>query len=599
MTPTTPFAEKTRLVANRIGGVTGRSLAAAVDEMLSATPELGTRTTSPISSQLGNALLALGRYSPGTVPIRTKKLMRKDAQIRLTLEAAKAPILKAPLWFETRSTEIQSLLTDVFIESGFLHETLRTGLLAIEFGFSAHEKVWDIETDHEVRWDVPNTTGGMDSRGKVYPSLFVPECAKSLDPEYVTLLQDEYGTFKGLIYGITAGELSTGADIDALVARGTLNALNAEKSFVFALNDEWQNQYGEGCLDYAYDPWYWQQLIYLVTNRWFERKSDPPILGWAPATPALGGPDIESDDSATYEDAAQESPLVLHARGLRRLRSSGLYVMPAEPFLDDAGKPSNLRCYDAKEMAVADMSDVFISYLEHLDRRKSRAMLVPDSVVAGQQGSGTYGSLQILAEITVDIQNARLQQFLNFANEAWIEPFLEYNGIKEKALLRTGGISSNNREVLRDITIKILEADMLAEQAWGRIFPQSLTSMISRDDLLRALAVPYKQPDPDSPLPRPPMSPQTPTADAQAGRDKVSNQTPNGKTNPGGGRAAAADLPVDEVPAETDERLLALTESEYVQRKIPVLKREHSDWADNQVVAVAHAMYRKARANPN
>lgn len=510
-----PIAQRTLAVAKHVGGKQGRALAAATMDMLRTTtrPDLGTRTI--VGSQVDAIKAFLGAFTPNGVPFNVKHRMRRHPQIRFVAAASKAPLLRGDVWFDTNSTEVQSLLNRVFIESGHFKRSLRTSLLAVDYGFSAHEQIWDVEPEFAVGWDTPKKDGVTAHTEKTFKNLFVPRMLKELSPEHVTLLQDKYGAYSGLIYGNSGTLGFTQEEVERILTSKRENVLAPNKSFVFTLDGEWQNFYGCGRLDSAYDPWYWQNLVYLICNRWFERKGDPPLVGYAPSNPALADPGVDAEE---YDPADEnESPVLLMSRGLEKLRSTGNLALPSDPYFDDDGKPGTIRAYEVKELDVKDAHPAFKEYIEHLDVKMSRAYLVPDAIAASQKGMGTYGSLQTMAEVYVDVQNDTLSGFCEKFDREQVQPFLKYNDIKDRACLRTGGITSSSKDTVKETFVKILEADMLAEQAFGRIYPQSLTMMVDRESLARGAGVPFKRPDPDAPAPKPPQDPESAAAGSAAG----------------------------------------------------------------------------------
>jgi len=568
------FAARTLAVARRVGGRQGKALAATVEMMASTTrPDIGTRTV--IGSQVGAIKSLLGAFQPSNVPFGVKTRMRRHSQIRFVAAASKAPLLRGDVWFDTNSTELQSLLNRVFIESGFFKRSLRTSLLAIDYGFSAHEQIWDVEPEFVVGWDVPNNSGAFDHKEKTYSNLFLPRRLKDLAPEYVSLLQDRYGEYAGLIFGNPGAAPFTEEALQNILRSNSENVLARNKSFVFTLDGEWQNYYGVGRLDSAYDPWYWQTLIYLICNRWFERKGDPPLVGYAPSNPAIADPGVDGDEFDPADES--DSPVLLMSRALEKLRSTGNLALPGDPYFDDDGKPGNMRAYDVKELDIKDAHPAFKEYVEHLDVKMSRAYLVPDAIAASQKGLGTYGSLNVMADVYVDVQNDTLAAFCEQFDREVVQPFLRYNDVKDRATLRTGGISASSKDMIRETFTKVMEADTLAEQAFGRIYPQSLTVMIDREALARGAGIPFKRPDPDAPAPKPPQDPATAAAGAAPG---AANQPQRGPAKKAAKAAAVS---------------VKMTEDEFVAHRVPTLVRERG-LTPEKAVETARTLYRKARA---
>lgn len=560
------LATTTARLAKHVGGRQGRALSATIASAFDR-PAIGSQTL--VGAQTGRLLAWLGGFQPGVVPYSVKHKMRRHPQVRYSLAAAKAPILRGNVWFDTNSTELQALLNQVFLDSGLFKRALRTSLLAIEFGFSPHEQVWDFEPEFTIGWDIPKGEE-TEHKEKTFPNLFVPKALKELLPDATTLLRDAKGGFAGLLYGSTDFFALNAEQTLAEMRAGRINTLAPNKCYVHTVGGEWQNHYGVGRLDTAYDPWYWQTIVYLVCNRWFERKADPPLIGYAPSTSAVADPGVSAD--SFDPTAEEESPVLLLSRGLGRLRSTGDLVVPSDPYFDEAGKPSAIRTYDVKELESKDAHPAFIAYIEHLDRKIARSVLVPDAVAASHEGMGTYGSLQVMADVYVDVQNDELLSNVEQFNAEIVQPFLRYNGIKDRAILRSGGITSTSRDALKDVLLKVVEADTLAEQAFGRIFPNSTTVMADREALLRANNIPFKRPDPDAPAPRPPQDPASAAGGAAAG---AGNQPQRGPAK----KAAAVSV--------------RMTEDEYVAHKVPTLVREGR--SVSQAVTVARSLYARAK----
>lgn len=544
-------AQRAMTVARDVGGEVGRDVLMAVKAALDA-PELGQRTN--FSPLMDSAFAQLGSYAPLPVSMQVKKRMRLDGQIRFALSATKAPIMAAPIHFECRSAEVRELLNEVFIKSGFVKNLLQMSLNALDFGAQAMEQLWELGENYEVSWDQPGTDGAVDVKTKRYPQIFLPRRFKDLDPERVTYVKDSDGDLSAVVFGSHTAPIATLEDVRKALAENRVNVLDPRKAFVFVPGQEYQQYRGTSRLDWAYDPWYWQKIIYLIALRWYERKSDPPYVCYAPLEAGLPGDDVDEDTGFDSTDTRQDG-LVLGARALAKLRSSGGVTLPSTPYRDDEGRPSATRVWEIKELAVQDMHPAFIDFLDHLDKKKSRAVLAADIVLSRDRQAGTLGSTEAAMQTVIEIQNEILGAWLELFNRDVLLPFLRYNGLeKERARLTTTGVLKDNQKALMDFMLKIVEADMLAEQAWGRVFPQSMTQMVDRDALLRESGIPHRQVDPDAPMPKP--VPMEPTQEAKDGKAKVSNG-PKGKRGTGVGSTAALGIQMDAATADYQAAALA------------------------------------------
>lgn len=525
-------AEVVAKTAAVVGGDLGKVMTAALEASL-GDPNL--KQLTRFGSAVDAIASIMGDYTPGCLPISTMKQMRTDGQLRFALAAVKAPLVAAPMHFECNSRDVQQLLTDVFIKSGFVQELLRTSLNAIDFGFQAHEMLWKTE-DLDLEYEQQTAEGGLDVKEKSYPGLFVPRRFKDLDPALTRLLKDDKGDLVGLTFGASSIGLSPG-DLLKQIGQGKINVLPIDKAFIFTPVFEFQNYRGESRLNWAYDPWYWQRIMYMIALRWYERKADPPLIGHAPTTSSLDGQNIDLDDTddAGYSPTAENASMVLMAKAMQRLRSTGGCVLPSEVYMDDENRPSNTRIWEIKELDVKDMHPAFIDMIDHLDKKKTRSIFAPDIALSRDRQAGTLGSTEAIVDTTIEMQNDTLKSFINQFNQHVLNPFLAYNGIKDRARLVTTGVLQDNRLALKEVMLKVLEADMLAEQAWGRAAtPGSLTSRIDRSVLMSQVGVPAIPTEPGAVPPAPPPE----MLDPAAGRDRLSNgPDPKARRGSGGGTA--------------------------------------------------------------
>ena len=366
--------------------------------------------STPLAEVDGRAPFGGGPARPGAVPIRILKKMRTDAQIALGLSAVKAPVTGVTWWAVSKDEEaarfIEAALAPVW------SQVMKTSLAAVDFGFQAAEKVFDIR---RVEYEF----GGRrrSHRGVVYRKL------RDLDPEEVTIAADERGDFAGL---------RVGPDF-----------LPPEKCFVMTLSREWGNLYGAGRLEAAYEPWYWASVMYLFANRYFERKGDPAVIGRAPAEERT---DAEGNRVRTLDEAA---------RVISSLRSGGTAVFP-----DERDEFGNSRW--AFEYLVDDKrADMFISYIEHLQVMKLRAILVPERTVTQDAGSGSYAMASEHTETFLRNEETLLSEIVEHVNRYIVRPLVEFNfGPGVDVRIETGGVRRKNEALLAEILFKVMDAEV-------------------------------------------------------------------------------------------------------------------------------------------
>jgi hypothetical protein len=410
-------------------------------------------------------------------------------------------------------------------------------------------------------------------------------------------LWDEKGVLLGSIFG-SATRFASVLDLKKALRTKQVNVLPEEKMFLFTPILEWQNYYGTGRLEWAYDHWYWGQILYMIAMRWYERKADPPWVGYAPAEAEVIPDPEDTDETGLTDTDARQDGLGAISRAMGRIRSGGQAAIPSEPYVDEAGKPSNVRAYDIKELAVQDIHPAFLEMIDHLDKKKTRAILLPDSVLSRDRQVGTLGSVEAVVDIAVEIQNQILNRFVRAFNEQVLTKFLHYNGIKERATLVSPGVFRDNRSLIKEPILKAFEADMLAEQALGRQFPKSMTQTFDRQQAMRSVGIPYKEPDPNAPAPPPVV---LPTQEALAGKDQISN-------NPSAKKGVKRDAGMANLPV--GGKLLDVTELDFeadmvreAERTETWVRRQSQDGparetmstAEKATIAVALWMVLKAR----
>jgi hypothetical protein len=373
----------------------------------------GAAVAAPASTEVtrygGRAPFGEGLARAGGVPVRILKKMRTDAQISLGLSAVKAPITGASWWAVSRHEEAAR-----FVEAAMRPvwaDCVKACLNAVDFGYQAAEKVFEVR---EVEYEF----GGRRQRrrGVVYRKL------RDIDPEEAEIAVDERGDF--------AGVKAAGA------------YLPPEKCFVMTLAKEWGNLYGTSRLEAAYEPWYWASVMYLFANRYFERKGDPAVIGRAPA------------EERTAADGSRVRTLDEAAKVISSLRSGGTAVFP-----DERDERGNQR-WSFEYMLDDKRADMFISYIEHLQVMKLRAILVPERTVTQDQASGSYAMASEHTETFLRNEETLLSEIVEHVNKYLVRPLVEFNfGPGVDVRIETAGVRRKNEALLRDILFKVIDTE--------------------------------------------------------------------------------------------------------------------------------------------
>jgi len=292
------------------------------------------------------------RIPPVGITHSIRKKMRKDPQIALALAAIKAPIVAMDWSVESESAEVRAFVKAVL--APLRRKLVRASLEAVDFGFQAFEKIYEIR-------DVSVSDEDAASEGRpqvfTFPRSVVLADLKDIDPEQVRI---EASSADGSYAGFTQ------------TLDGEKVFVPARKSFIFTVGRRWGNLYGTSRIDAAYEVWHWCNIMYNFSNRYFERKGDPVIKGRAPAEARL---DADGREVNTIEEAG---------RVIGNLRAGGTAVFP-----DERDEFGNLR-WDFEYMLDDKRGDQFLDYITHLQTLKLRGVLVPERVLTQDNATGSY-----------------------------------------------------------------------------------------------------------------------------------------------------------------------------------------------------------------
>ena len=405
----------------------------------------------------------LGTYSPYAVSIETRKRMRLDPQIGLALAAIKAPVMGLAWRAESADPAVAR-----FVEAALRpiwRSLVRSALNAVEFGFQAHEKVWQVA---DLVVEEPSPQGTI---VRTYHHAVTYRKVKDLDPASVVILADGRGNFAGF------KQLTTEVVVPA------------EKAFVVTLGKEWGNLYGTARLDAAYEPWYWCRVTYASCNRYFERKGDPPIKGHAPA-------EVRLDEDGNEVNSLDEANAVIHS-----LRAGGTAVFPDER--DEHGNPR----WDFEFMLDDKRADMFLDYIQHLEVMKLRALLVPERVLTQEGAAGSYALAQEHTDTFLRSEELLIQELLDHINRYLIPQLIFYNfGPSAPPVhVTTTGLSRSNRELMKELVLRLLDV----ERGSGSDRRADLASVIDAVKLLEELNLPVRgEPQPAPQPSRPAAGPQ-------------------------------------------------------------------------------------------
>jgi len=336
--------------------------------------------------------------------MKTLKKMRDDPQIGLGLELVKAPIYGAEWRVECDDDRVGEFVTAEL--KHIWRSALRSSLTAVEFGFAAHEKLWEVDSD-----------------GAHIKSL------KDLDPADCVLMHDAQGSFAGFRHK----------------ARTTVPA---EKSFVFTHDKQFGNPYGQHRMRRSAQYWQWCGNCYRLMNQYLQRRAVPPVIGHAPC-------EKRQTDAGTEVDTVDEMQ-----KNLKAIMSGGAVTLPAE--FDENGNP----LWSIELLQDQQRSTDFLAPIAHYETMKMRGILVPDRT-ATQGETGAYSVAEAHIEMFLVLEEQLLFDLLDHFNLYLIPQIVIYNFGPDapEARVTSEGLSREAQAMLSDLVGKLLQSQVTAAKA--------------------------------------------------------------------------------------------------------------------------------------
>ena len=379
----------------------------------------------------GNPLFSAGNkfnsaeVNPDTIDVQTYSLMRKNYQLAIGLAVIKMPIISLPWIVECDDQEIKK--TVEWMIKRIWKKLIKTSLMAVDYGFAQHEKVWERDNIKISEIDKKGKETVYHKGDLVY--------YKKIKPNHPESIRMKFDDKQNLIEIIQESSSISSEDI----------TLPIRKCFLFTNDEEYGNPFGVSRLKNAYTVWYYQTLLLQFMMQYFERRGTPPTVATAPPgrTQDAGGSEIDN--------------LELALRVATSLISSSVAVLPYQPNKD--GSENMWKLETLSDDARAPM---FIEALGHLEARGLRALFIPEGIVASGEKGGS-GSNSVSADLFLMIQKGLITDIEDSVSEQIIKPFVEANFPPDKQRLAT--IKLDQLSFERKITVKEIFVEMLRGQS--------------------------------------------------------------------------------------------------------------------------------------
>lgn len=393
----------------------------------------------------------LGPYSPRHVPLRTLKFMREHPQVALGLAAYRGPFFGVDLELSGGTPATRAFVQKTFLETALKDRVLETILNAIDFGFQPHEIIYDQE---DVTFDEDGAGPGAP---KTISLATVITEINDIDPERVTPVVDDRDRLLG--YRIDGRELQT---------------IPVEKALHAVHSMEYRNWRGRSILRKSYKPWYFEEFLLLFSQRYFERKADPPYHGVAPAEPR---PDPRDPTKNVW-------PVQVLRDQLLDLRASGAIVTPNEP--DAKGQQK----WSIRELTDGGRAGEYVTKLTYLDALILRGLLVPEEITT--RGSvGSQAKTETVHGVFLQaLEFAKNTLVLRTINKGIIEPLVRYNFGNESAPIADAPEFNGETKAFLEELLKLC-LTIPQELATGEVYRPM--DQIVWDRVLQKVSAPYRK----------------------------------------------------------------------------------------------------------
>jgi hypothetical protein len=406
-----------------------RILAAA--KTMSAPKGELTKQPDPAVSDSGKFYSQIEDPRKGTIKrlsVSEMQRMALDPQIYLGLEMHKLPILTLRPEFQHPEPEVAAFLNHELKRMGYV-TIARELLRSLDYGFHAAEKIF---TNRDTTVELADGKSWT-ARATVYDRI------KGIHPNGVQLEQLE----NGLPNGFTQ------------VSGGTA-AVPPEKAMIFSHDVEYGNQYGNPLSRRAYRFWWWSDLVYQFANRYHEDQSIPPRKIF-----------YEPNPTTTTDEAGNtvNGPDIAQAAALAVAEDSKAGAAIALPLQLDSNSGEFKKSWDIEYLVGPNKATEFTTYLDHLDAKKLRAMMVPERLAqqSGAGATGSYGMIESLSEFFLMNEEALAADLYRFLISDWARPLINYNfgSSVPDPTLAAPKLSRDNRAFMQDL-LKGLFGQMLA-----------------------------------------------------------------------------------------------------------------------------------------
>lgn len=380
-------------------------------------------------------------YDVTHIPISVLEQMQRDPMIAFGLHFIHVPLMRARWHIKCERADIAAFLDNALRR--ILARYIQQRSQAMCFGFAPIVKRFELinpnwtyidpdKSDKEIPvWD----------QGNVQALVWKPFVVLPSNPNKVQPRWDKRnGEFNGIKYEggtnpapFAAFENKEGKKI--IDVEHSLWVTNEKDS---AMGSLW----GYPRIGYAYRYWWSYWFRWALYDRFFERKSDPPLVIYYP----VGG----SGDYTDEDDPRSMKEIALGTA--EQARAGGVVALPGSTVAGFDDRPTSIREWELREMEVRGDMQHFIDTFEYLDVMKLRSLWIPEQALI--EGSGGTSSRNVAsAEITLSKEAAgALADEIDDEINRFIIPDLlaaNYPEFDGEAIKITTGFTEADQEVMQ------------------------------------------------------------------------------------------------------------------------------------------------------
>lgn len=370
-------------------------------------------TLSNVSASIGQIL---GIFNPDDIRIDTYNLMRTHPQLQMGLKVIKLPIIGQQWTTICDDPDIAEFIDQVL--RPLWYNLLTSTLTAIDFGFSAHEVVYQYQDLELLRkYDKAPFYKGKAVTWRKFKSLY---------PDSVKIKLDDKENFDGII------QTNIGKDV----------TLSVEKSFIFTHDkgDSFGNLFGVSRLKPCYDTWYYYQSLIMFMLRYFERKGTPPVIVKFPPGQSKRGTDNADTALEIGKSLISESVVAISSKTYENTPP----MWSIEYLTDDK------------------RGEMFLSALTFLENKMLRGLFVPERTVTQDSSSkaGSYSLSQTHADMFMLGEEALLVDIENQVNRYVVRRLVEYNfGAKApQCYVKIERITDARKDFLKQVFMEMIKS---------------------------------------------------------------------------------------------------------------------------------------------